>query len=278
MRRKEFAAKVWSKLVAFEKKNRLLKTGQRVLAAVSGGPDSVCLAHYLASQKRRRNIEVEILHVHHGLRGRAADLDAAFVERLGKKLGIGVTVARSNAKTIAKERGRGIEDAARALRYAALKAHARRQHCQAVATGHQLDDQAETVLLNLVRGTRLKALGAIAPERALAPRLRLIRPLLPLSRKEVLAYLKIHGLKYRVDSSNADLDFTRNWLRRRILPALEKRQPRIREHLSGIAEQARFTGRPPEPTKKDSRCPRPPGGRRIFWRGAQEARVWQNPA
>ena len=127
----------------------------------------------------------------------------------------------------------------RELRYAALTRAARRWKCDAVATGHQLDDQAETVILHLLRGTRLRALGAIAPKRPLAPGIALIRPLLPLSRKEIELYLERHGLEHRVDRSNQSLEFTRNWLRHRILPLLAQRQPRVREHLAGIAAQVR---------------------------------------
>lgn len=239
MTRKEFAARVWSKLVAYEKAHRLLGRGDRVLAAVSGGPDSVCLAHYLASRARRGGYALEILHVHHGLRGRAADRDALFVERLGKSLGTPVRVVRAPVARRAAARGKGLEDAGRELRYAALAQAARELKCSKVATGHQLDDQAETVLLHLLRGTRLAALAAIPPRRPLARGISLIRPLLPLSRTEVRAYLKVHGLKSRLDRTNLSTRFTRNWLRLKVLPELARRNPRIREHLAGIAEQVR---------------------------------------
>lgn len=239
MQRQSFAARIWSKLLAHEKAEGLLSRGDRVLAAVSGGPDSVCLAHYLAQRARPLRLTVSLLHVHHGLRGRAADLDAAFVAALGARLGLPVSVARVDARAAAKARRGGVEDAARHLRYAALLKEARRLRCVSVAAGHHLDDQAETVLLNLLRGTKLSALGAIAPRRPLAPRVALIRPLLALSRAEVLEYLKRHDLPHRVDRTNADAGFTRNWLRRDILPRLARRQPRVREHLAGIAAQVR---------------------------------------
>ena len=239
MRRKEFAAKVWSKLVAFQKKSGLLRRGDRVLAAVSGGPDSVCLAHYLAWMRRRQGFELFLLHVHHGLRGREADRDAEFVRKLGRTLGLPVEVASVEVKKRAEARGKGLEDAARELRYAALQKAARRLRCNKAATAHHMDDQAETVLLNLLRGTRLSALAGIPPRRPLGRGLELVRPLLPIKRSEVLSYLKIHGLKYRLDRSNLAVRFTRNWLRRKVLPELETRQPRVREHLAGIAEQVR---------------------------------------
>lgn len=239
MRQKEFAARVWSKLVAFEKKLGLFQRGDRVLAAVSGGPDSVCLAHYLAQLGRRKGFALFLLHVHHGLRGKPADQDAESVRERAASLSVPVRIVGARVKERAAARGKGIEDAGRELRYAAIEREARRLGCNKAATGHHMDDQAETVLLHLLRGTRLSALGGIPPRRPLAPGLDLVRPLLPLKKSEVLAYLEVHGLSFRLDRSNLSLDFTRNWLRRAILPALEARAPRVREHLAGIAEQVR---------------------------------------
>jgi tRNA(Ile)-lysidine synthase len=239
MERQRFAARVWGKLIAHEKEHALLPRGASVLAAVSGGPDSVALAHYLSQRARPLGLSVRVLHVHHGLRGRAADADAAFVLRLAAALGLPASVVRVDARAAAARRGAGLEDAARALRYAALSKEARRRGCSVVAAGHHLDDQAETVLLNLLRGTRLSALGAIAPSRPLAAGVALVRPLLPLSRAEVMTYLARHDLPHRRDRTNDSEAFARNWLRRSVLPALEKRQPRVKEHLAGIAAQVR---------------------------------------
>ena len=239
MLRQQFAARVWAKLIAHEKSEALLARDQGVVAAVSGGPDSVCLAHYLAQRARPLRLKVRVVHVHHGLRGRRADADAAFVERLAKTLGLPCLIVKAEVRRRAAARRGGLEEAARAARYGALARAARRLRCDAVATGHQLDDQAETVLLNLLRGTRLAALGAMPPRRLLAHGVTLVRPLLPLSREEVSLYLKRHALPSRLDRSNLSLDFTRNWLRLRVLPLIAERQPRVREHLAGIAAQVR---------------------------------------
>jgi tRNA(Ile)-lysidine synthase len=244
MRRKEFAARVWSKLVVFEKAHALLPAGRRVLAAVSGGPDSVALAHFLAQMARRKGLTLELLHVHHGLRGRAADRDAASVEELGRALGVKAKVMRVDVKARARARGLGLEEAGRKERYRALIARARRGRFDAVATGHHLDDQAETVLLHLLRGTSLEGLGGIAPRRPLAPGVELIRPLLPLTRAEVILYLKTHGLAWREDATNRDRKFARNWVRAEVLPLLESRAPGVKERLSAIAAKVRAaTGR-----------------------------------
>ncbi len=238
MHRKAFAARVWSRLIAFDRRHRLLVPGDRVLAAVSGGPDSVALAHFLAQLARRKGFTLAIAHVHHGLRGREADGDAESVRRLGERLGVETMIRKVDALAAAERRRQGMEEAARHLRYAALAAQARRLTCNKVATGHHLDDQAETLLLNLLRGTRLRGLAGIPVRRPLGPRIELIRPLLAIGRREVEDYLEVHGLASRLDGSNRDLDLTRNWVRRKLLPLLEKRQPRIREHLLALAEQA----------------------------------------
>ncbi|MFI5361070.1 MAG: tRNA lysidine(34) synthetase TilS [Elusimicrobiota bacterium] len=244
MRRKEFAARVWSKLVAFERGHGLLAPGRRVLAAVSGGPDSACLAHFLAQMARRKGLTLELFHVHHGLRGRDADRDAAFVERLGRELGVPARVARADVRALAAKRGLGLEEAGRKERYRLLAARAARGRFDAVATGHHLDDQAETVLLHLLRGTSLEGLGGIAPKRPLRPGVELIRPLLPLTRAEVMLYLKMHELPWREDLSNHDRSFARNWVRAEILPLLEARAPGVKERLSAIAAKVRAaTGR-----------------------------------
>jgi tRNA(Ile)-lysidine synthase len=239
MRRKEFAARVWSKLLAFDRAEALLTRGDRVLAAVSGGADSVCLAHFLRTLGRRKGFSVALAHVHHGLRGSEADRDARFVSALGRQWGLTVSVTSVPVRAAARQRGQGLEEAARKLRYQALAREARRLHCNKVATGHHLDDQAETVLLHLLRSSRLAALAGISPQRGLSGKVSLIRPLLPLRRAEVMDYLRIHHLQHRRDSTNRDTHFTRNWLRRRLLPLLETRNPRIRESLAGFAAQAR---------------------------------------
>lgn len=244
MRRKEFAARVWSKLVAFERAQDLLPAGSRVLAAVSGGPDSVCLAHFLAQMARRKRLALELFHVHHGLRGRDADRDADSVLALGRALGVPARVARARVRAVAKARGLGVEEAGRKERYRLLATRAKSGRFTVVATGHHLDDQAETVLLHLLRGTSLEGLGGIAPKRALAPGVALIRPLLPLTRAEVLLYLKMHALSFREDETNQDPKFMRNWVRAKVLPLLESRAPGVKERLSAIAAKVRAaTGR-----------------------------------
>lgn len=228
-----------SRLSAFERAERLFEPGDKVLAAVSGGPDSVCLAHHLCRLAPRKRLRVELLHMHHGLRGADADDDQRSVERLAARLGVPLHLSRLPVERTAREERRCLEDAGRRLRYAELARTARRLGFNKAATGHQLDDQAETFLLHLLRGTKAKGLSGIPPKRPLAPGCVLVRPLLALSRKDVREYLDACGLRWREDPSNRSERFTRNWVRRRALPLLEKKNPRIREHLASLAADLR---------------------------------------
>ena len=239
MTKQSFHARIWSKLVAFDRAHELVRSGDRVLVAVSGGPDSVCLADFLHRLAQRRRLALRIVHFHHGLRGAAADRDARFVDSLGRRWAVPVTHERLEVRRYALRSRRSLEDASRKLRYDALKRLARSGRYNKVATGHQLDDHAETVLLNLLRGTRAKGLAGIPPSRALKRGVLLIRPLLAMRRTEVLAYLRHHRLAYRTDASNRSTDFTRNWVRLKALPLLERKSPRLREHLASISEDVR---------------------------------------
>lgn len=248
MKRKSFWARIWAKLRNHDRAEGLLKAGDRVLAAVSGGPDSVCLAHYLQKLKSRLRLDLRLAHVHHGLRGDEADRDAQFVEHLGRKLGLPVSILQVDVPTLARREGRSLEDAARRLRYGALAREARRHGCNKVAVGHQLDDQAETVLLNLLRGRGWEGLQAMRAVRRLAEGrkgtgdVRLIRPLLCLGREEVLEYLLQNGLRFRTDRSNFSDRFARNWVRRRLLPLLRTRNPKVRDRLGGLARSLQKMG------------------------------------
>ena len=226
-----------SRLAAWTRAEGLLSPRDRVLAAVSGGADSVCLAHWLASRRAKGRIRaLTLVHFHHGLRGRAADRDAASVRDLAGRLGAGFHEERLPVRAAAAERRAGLEDAGRALRYAALARLARSGGYDKVALGHHLDDNAETLLLHLLRGTRAAGLAGIPPRRALAGcRAEAVRPLLALTRAETRSYCREFGLPWREDASNRDTAFTRNWVRRKLIPLMESKSPRLREHLSSLA-------------------------------------------
>lgn len=192
--------------------------GNRILVACSGGPDSMALLDVADRWRKITGGFVAVGHVDHGLRGRASRIDAAFVQKECERREIPCGVVRAPVQAWAQKRGRGIEDAARELRYRALAQLARRFRCDAVATAHTLDDQVETVFLNLLRGAGPAGLAGMAEasswpvsDRGSPP--ELIRPLLNVQKKEILRYLRAQKIPFRVDASNALPLFLRNRLR-----------------------------------------------------------------
>ena len=217
------------------------------LVAVSSGPDSVALAHALHSHLLSGELErLVLVHVNHLLRGSESDEDERWVLEMAqdwpgaKAEKLSARSARIDAAEQAKQGGDNLENAARKLRYAWFAQVAREEQAAWVAVGHTADDQAETVLFRLLRGAGIHGLAGMSDSRPLAPGVQVVRPLLSVRRGEVLAYLREHGLSYRVDSSNLDERFTRNRLRAELLPLLQHRyNPRIVETLMRLAEQAR---------------------------------------
>jgi tRNA(Ile)-lysidine synthase len=209
----------------------LLPAGTAVLCAVSGGADSVALLHVLCAMPE---LTVRCAHFNHRLRGAESDRDERFVRDLCETLGVpcvtgsGAVAARSAAE------GRGVEAAARALRYAFLERTAAEQGCGRIATAHTADDNAETMLLHLVHGTGLRGLCGIPPMRG-----AIVRPLLNVPRSEILDYLAAHGLPHVEDSSNESDDYARNRLRHRAMPALADLNPAAVRNFSAAAETLR---------------------------------------
>ncbi len=239
--RKAVTLSLWNKVMARAGARRLFADGDSILLAVSGGPDSVVMLDFFAGQARSHRLKLHICHINHKLRGCLADADAAFVKKLGAEYGIETSVLSADVKKLAKARGESIEHAARGARYRILSETALKKKCGLVATAHHSDDQAETVILNLLRGTEPKGLLGIPERRNLCRRGRkrvdLIRPLLAVSRREIEAYLKLNGLPSRKDHTNDDEYYTRNWIRKTLLPLMLKKQPRLREHLSELSRK-----------------------------------------
>ncbi|MFN2463222.1 MAG: tRNA lysidine(34) synthetase TilS [Candidatus Dormibacteria bacterium] len=205
----------------------VLQGGGRLVVAFSGGPDSTALLHGLWRAAPALRLELFPVHVHHGMRA-AADGDAEHAVRFGAELGLAVEVIK------VQPAGRG-EDAARRARHGALERAADRNACESIAVGHTLDDQAETVLLHLLRGSGVGGLGAMSVRDG-----RRFRPLLGIRRERVSLYCSRHGLSPVVDESNVDPAYTRNRVRAELLPLLERRfNPRVVEALSHLATAAR---------------------------------------
>lgn len=205
-------------------------TGHGICLAVSGGADSISLLHAVAHLATLRDAldQIVVGHIDHGVRGAESRDDAAFVEKVSHELGLRCEVCRIDAEQLADEVRRigSWEAAARNLRYALLLDIALRHGKRYVATAHTADDQIETVLQRMFRGTGISGLKAMAPIRPLNEAVVLLRPLLCMNRSDVEAYLTQRGASWRNDSSNASLDYTRNKIRRQLIPLLEEIFPR----------------------------------------------------
>jgi tRNA(Ile)-lysidine synthase len=210
------------------------------VVALSGGPDSVCLALILRALHRQEMFSRLVLaHLNHQLRGPESDADEAFVLALGQAWNLPCRTHRLDVQTVAKQNGANLEETSRRLRYDWLTQVARDEGALWVATGHSADDQAETVLHRLLRGSGLQGLSGMAARRPLAAAVDLVRPLLTVRRSAILAYLEEHGQTYRQDSSNQDPRFTRNRLRHDLFPVLVRDyNPGVVEVLCRLAEQA----------------------------------------
>ncbi len=212
-------------------------TAGPMLVAVSGGPDSIALLHALHQQALPG--DVIAAHLNHQLRGTESDADAAFVAEFCAARPIPVRIERLPVREEAESAGENLESTARRLRCQWLAEVARSLGASWVATGHTADDQAETVLHNLLRGTGPRGLRGIAQRRSLAPGIEVLRPLLLVTRAQVLDFLQAHRLPSRQDSSNLDLNLTRNRIRHELLPMLKERfNPEIVTVLGRLADQA----------------------------------------
>ena len=201
----------------------------KIIVGLSGGADSVALLHVLCSLKEEFGWRITAVHIHHGLRGKEADGDAAFAEEFCAKLGVPCVVRKVDVKAEAKARKLGEEETGRLLRYAAFQEIAGEDGYIAVA--HHKRDQAETMLMRLCRGTGLKGLTGMSPVRE-----KICRPLLFCSRGEIEQYCKENNLMWREDATNQEEKYTRNKLRLRVLPLLEEINPKAVEHMAETAE------------------------------------------
>lgn len=227
-----------------ESLGRLLRAGETVVVAVSGGPDSIALLHALVEANGRDSLGVRfhVAHLNHQLRGKESDADVTFVADVAARSCVPITIESRDVSTIARSAGLSVEAAGRQERYAFLHRVCLRTGAKAIALGHHADDNAETILHRVIRGTGLRGLTGIPESRSLFPEsdIRVVRPLLHVNRAAILAYLEEKGVAYRTDSSNSATGPTRNRLRHEILPALESINPRVHDALLRLAEQAEW--------------------------------------
>ncbi len=229
-----------NKILQYIRENDLLTAGDAVTVGFSGGADSVCLLTVLSKLKRLLKIELQAVHVNHKLRGAEALRDEMFCSKYAEHIGVAFSAVDVEVREYAAEHRLTEEEAGRILRYEALQERAREfaresQGSAIIAVAHHADDQAETVLLNLLRGSGLKGLAGMRVRRG-----NIIRPLLGVSRQEIVAYLDAQSIAYVTDSTNAENDHTRNRLRNIIIPELKSEiNSAASEHIGFMASLAR---------------------------------------
>ncbi|HOK80547.1 MAG TPA: tRNA lysidine(34) synthetase TilS [bacterium] len=210
---------------------RVIPDESGILFAVSGGPDSVALLDIVVNEMPQIKGRIHIAYIHHGLR-KNADMELAFVKQLSKNYQV---VFHCKKIKIKKEKGMSIEEQARIKRYKALVEIARKSKCKVIVTAHTLDDQVETIMLNLITGTGLKGLCGMQPVSQVND-IVLLRPMLSISKSQILSYLEKKKLRYMIDESNLNTKFARNFLRHRVFPLLEKINPSCKKNISRTAK------------------------------------------
>ena len=225
----------------FIAEHRLIPEGGKVVVAVSGGPDSVCLLHILLGLRDKPGVTLHVAHLNHQLRGDESDADASYVTDLAQRLGLPATVEKRDVKAYQRSKRLSLEEAAREVRYNFLADVARATGAEAVAVGHTLDDHIETILMHLIRGSGTRGLRGLQPSsqwHSGKAALNVIRPLLEVSREETVAYCHRHRLKPRLDTSNLSLSPLRNRIRQQLIPLLQSYNPQVGDALLRTARIA----------------------------------------
>ncbi|HUX60207.1 MAG TPA: tRNA lysidine(34) synthetase TilS [Ignavibacteriaceae bacterium] len=224
--------KIEQKVIKFIDGQKLLQKGDRVLIALSGGPDSVFLLNLLLKYKNRFKIEIGAVHINHLLRGKEASEDENFCRRLTNDFDIAFYSSRKDVKALGKKKKISVEEAGREIRYSEFERISKKYGFNKIATAHNCNDNAETVLLNLIKGAGLRGISGIPFKRG-----NIIRPILSLTKEEILLYLDQNKIRYRIDPSNLDSSYERNFLRNRIIPEIkEKLNPAFEETILHSSE------------------------------------------
>jgi tRNA(Ile)-lysidine synthase len=216
------------RVIGFIREQNLISAGDKLVVAVSGGADSVCLLHVLVQRRRELGVELYIAHLNHQLRGAESDADATYVSDLAQKLGVPATIERRNVAAHRERKGGSLEETARKVRYGFLADVAETIGASKVVTGHTCDDHIETILLHLLRGAGTAGLCGLQSRSVLpygenGSPLEVVRPLIKITRQETVGYCRRHKLAPRSDSSNESLSFLRNRIRLELLPVLRHR-------------------------------------------------------
>lgn len=212
----------------------MFEPGNKILVAVSGGPDSVAMLHALHTHSAEFGISLHVAHLNHGIRGEQSNIDEEFVRNLAQHYGLDATTEKVDVPSLQQELKVGIEEAAREIRYKFLRETAANIGADKIAVGHNADDRAESVLLNVIRGTGIDGLGSIQPIRG-----NIVRPLIETWRYEIEDYIRENNLQFRIDESNTDTTYSRNRVRYELIPLLQRDyNPQVKQALLRLAEIA----------------------------------------
>jgi len=231
------------RVISFIQKHNLFSAGDRLVVAVSGGGDSVCLLHILVRWRKELGVELHVAHLNHQLRGAESNSDASYVSDLARRLNVSSTIERRDVAAYRDQKGGSLEEAAREVRYSFLAEVVGRTDASKVVVGHTRDDHIETIVLHLLRGAGITGLCGLQPHSVLpyggnSGQLEVVRPLLELTRQETLDYCQQHKLAPRSDSSNISPYFLRNRVRLELLPMLRSYNPSIDTALLRLADIA----------------------------------------
>jgi tRNA(Ile)-lysidine synthase len=220
------------KVIKFITEKNLIENGDKILIALSGGPDSVFLLHFLIKFKKKYNIELSTIHINHMIRGKDALADKEFCRKLSLNLGLKFYTFSRNVKNYAKKNNISVEESGRILRYKDFNNTLKKIGYNKIATAHNCSDNAETVLLNLIKGTGIRGISGIPARRG-----NIIRPILNLTKEEIAAYLKFYKLEYRIDHTNFSSDYERSYLRKEVIPLIKnKLNPNLENTIYNSSE------------------------------------------
>lgn len=208
-----------------------IKNGDKVIIALSGGQDSVVLLSLFIKYRKELNIKIAVAHINHLLRGKESDEDQDFVTALAKKNSLDIFILRENVNDLAKKNSWTLEESGRIVRYSYLNNLLRKENAQKIATAHHLNDQGETIIFHLIRGSGLKGIRGMFFEKE-----NVVRPLLNISKDEIEEYCIANYLEYREDMSNYSGAYTRNKIRQHLLPILKEYNPKIENQLYKLGE------------------------------------------
>lgn len=206
----------------------IIPKNSKLLLAISGGPDSVYLLYQLLKIKKKKNIDLHLAHLNHNIRGKESNNDEIFIKKTAKKLKIPLTCKKLNKKSLNNKIS---ENKMRQLRYKFLEDTRQKEKCDYLLTAHHLDDQIETIIFNFIRGTGPTGLIGMKYKQR-----KILRPLLNTSKEEILEYLKNNKIKYRIDKTNQDINYSRNFIRHKIVPQFKKLNPNLKENILKLSD------------------------------------------